>query len=158
MICVSLWNLCVCVCVSVLQKDVWILAASLPKWDTQNRSSGLASRTQSTVNYHALCSYMLDCVLAPLQCISMAGHGSICVLMLVHLILFCVRCSSLSHSTPVLHRVEHKAATALQQPWEKREMRTIFIIYSCGRRCTRSEGYIVDTWERPWLVTVLSCR
>ena len=38
--------------VLVPQKDVWILAASLPKWDTQNISSGLTSRAQSTVNYH----------------------------------------------------------------------------------------------------------
>lgn len=52
---IGVWceNLCTCVCVSLPQKDVWILAASLPKWDTQNSSSGLTSRTHSTVNYHA---------------------------------------------------------------------------------------------------------
>lgn len=52
---IGVWceHLCTCVCVSLPQKDVWILAASLPKWDTQNSSSGLTSRTHSTVNYHA---------------------------------------------------------------------------------------------------------
>lgn len=46
-----------------------------------------------------------------------------------------------------LQRAEHKTAAALHQTCEKREMRTIFIIYSCGLRCscTGNEGYIVHT-------------
>lgn len=76
-----------CVCVSVPHKDVWILAASLPKWDTQNSSSGLASRTQSTVNYHvSVCVCLVLrfvhvhlCVGLCVQYIPMIAHGSVCV-------------------------------------------------------------------------------
>lgn len=44
------------VSLSVTQKDVWILFASLTKWDTRNSCSGLTSRTRSAVKDHVSAS------------------------------------------------------------------------------------------------------
>lgn len=79
---VMMWNvfMCVCVYVSVPQKDVWILAASLLKWDTQNRSWGLASRTQSSVNYHvSVCVWFRACSCVLVCCGFFTVHTYGCV-------------------------------------------------------------------------------
>lgn len=48
------------VSLSVTQKDVWILFASLTKWDTRNSCSGLTSRTRSAVKDHVSASLALN--------------------------------------------------------------------------------------------------